>query len=636
MLIVHALLTTSLAAFPSTTAGAPPNDLCANAIEVPCDGTSTLTNNTNATTSPDDPLLECDAFPNFGLGTIWYRFTATDTAVFISSIGAGGLDDGGIVTLWEGSCGAFINLRCTRPEPGLPTRVAYSGLVVGQEYYIEIASALTTLLTGQRTLSVTCQPPPAPANDGCSSAVPLTLGTAELIDTFGATSDSPSCDGTSLQNDVWYSVVGTGFEIQIQAASFEIEDFTYSVYSGNCNGLECIGTSTTTFGIGLFNWCSVQGATYYIAFGSPNGDEGLGAMFIDVPNVGGTPVPCDPGDPPPVCFTVGFDTEDDFVTPLVNGGQVTDELDGLFTLTTSGMNAGPAAYDSTPGGPNGAPDTDLLVDTGNVLILQNDNNPTVLQQTIPGIYDNPNDDPDGGTLRFTFDQLVSPMSVQLIDVDNDGGTNEVVLSDLAGRTRTYLVPDDWTGDRSLAEPGMGTLDLATLAPQPGFASVATAFEDAGFEAGRVRWIEVRLAGSGAVDDLSWCRTFSSNFTVTEAAAVVRNGSGVNPETLSSWNVPDLGGTWVAGVDCSAHAPGAAALFVFQSPRDGLPTVFGELLVAGAPLFSKGALHSSVPVYFSTAIPPDTSLLGREASAQSLCTGSPGPRLSNALDLTLGY
>ncbi|MCI0636622.1 MAG: WD40 repeat domain-containing protein, partial [Actinobacteria bacterium] len=52
-------------------------------------------------------------------------------------------------------------------------------------------------------------------------------------------------------------------------------------------------------------------------------------------------------------------------------------------------------------------------------------------------------------------------------------------------------------------PGTGTLDLTTLAPQPGFLSVATASEQAGFDADHVVRLVVTLGSSGAVDDLTW-------------------------------------------------------------------------------------------------------------------------------------
>ena len=122
---------------------------------------------------------------------------------------------------------------------------------------------------------------------------------------------------------------------------------------------------------------------------------------------------------------------------------------------------------------------------------------------MPGIFDRPNDDADGGVLRFAFRRPVAPRSVDLIDVDAGPGVT-VRLVDRLGGTRVYDVPSGWTGDRVADHTaGVATLDLATLAAQPGFHSTATAAESAGFLADQVVTLEIELGGSGAIDDLRY-------------------------------------------------------------------------------------------------------------------------------------
>jgi len=204
--------------------------------------------------------------------------------------------------------------------------------------------------------------------------------------------------------------------------------------------------------------------------------------------------------------TVDFESRDDLLTPLVNGQDLSSppELGRSLALASSGANLGPAVFDSTPLGPNDpSQDLDLLVGRGNLLYLQNS---VVPQQTLPGIFDRPNDDQDGGTFSLTFlHGGVAPLSVVLVDIDLGGNQMaRVTLSDTAGRTRVYAVPGGWTGDLVAdGTPGFRTLDLATLAPQPGFAASATASESPGFDGTRVIRLEVVLGSSGAVDDLRW-------------------------------------------------------------------------------------------------------------------------------------
>ena len=197
---------------------------------------------------------------------------------------------------------------------------------------------------------------------------------------------------------------------------------------------------------------------------------------------------------------IDFSTDEDG-TPLANGQDISTppEFGDEVSITSSGPNAGAAIFDTTPGGPNDpSQDPDLLVGTGNALILQTNANTT---QTIAGIYDNPNDDENGGAFNFAFTNPLQPLSIDLLDDDAAGNESIVItLTDFAARTRTYTAPADWTGDLTVAGPGILTLDLTTLAPQPGFNSVATAVEDANFNANAVVNMLIELGGSGGVDN----------------------------------------------------------------------------------------------------------------------------------------
>ena len=150
----------------------------------------------------------------------------------------------------------------------------------------------------------------------------------------------------------------------------------------------------------------------------------------------------------------------------------------------------------------------LLVGTGNILYLQTD---TAQAECPPasGVYCSHNDDEDGGRINFDFNNPTSPSSIDIIDNDSTDQNWRVVLVDGSGNQRIYNVPAGWTGDLVTdGPPGMGTLDLTTLANQPGFASVAVAVEDAGFNPDDVVRIFVEISGSGAVDNLNWCEANS--------------------------------------------------------------------------------------------------------------------------------
>ena len=179
------------------------------------------------------------------------------------------------------------------------------------------------------------------------------------------------------------------------------------------------------------------------------------------------------------------------VSPLVNihGG--------------AGTHLGTAIFDSSVGGPNdflGAPDPDLLVDLGNLLILQESAAPDMTGD----FFDGPNDHRFGGEIIFDFLHPVRALSIDLVDIDTDAAT-DVILTDVNGLQRLYAVPDNWTTDVLISPMGWQTLDLTTLAGQPAAAGAiggdAIAIEDLGFDDANVIQMVVNFSGSGAVDNL---------------------------------------------------------------------------------------------------------------------------------------
>jgi hypothetical protein len=297
----------------------------------------------------------------------------------------------------------------------------------------------------------------------------------------------------------------------------------------------------------------------------------------------------------PLCqddVTFDFSTEDDFATALSNGQQIDvgQEFGEKMTVSGSGGD-GVVVFDTSNPGPNNpSQDTDLLVNQGNALIVQTDaaSNPP----PVGDIYPRPNDDEDGGTIAFSFPRWVQPLSIDLIDMDNrpvEGAT--ILMTDFFGLTRTYTVPPDWTGDLNLAQPGVGTLDLTTLAPQPGpFSGNATAVEDPGFDGFGVVSISVHIGGSGALDNLHVIIPCVQLTFDTEDDFTPTPGSGT-----ALGNGQDLSTPPEFGVEVSVSDAGAnAGLAIFDSnpggpndpgPDNDLLVGLGNILILQNDLFA---------------------------------------------------
>ncbi|HEX6962530.1 MAG TPA: hypothetical protein VF175_11730 [Lacipirellula sp.] len=241
---------------------------------------------------------------------------------------------------------------------------------------------------------------------------------------------------------------------------------------------------------------------------------------------------------PMSAVTIDFETEDDFVTPLVHGQSVYStarpdrpsgpavaysqddvlEFGNLFNISSTVIGGGaghlgPAIFNSNLG-PAQTQDDDLLVDLGNMLLLHRTEGPNHSFNGANGlVFNNPNDeaDPeDRGSIVFDFlVPLVRPTSVDLADID-DNVEIVVVLTDNLGRTRTYLVPEKWTTDINLNPASMGyrTLDLQTLLAQAADPLAgglpAVAVQEVGYNGNHVVQMEFQFVGSspsGAIDNL---------------------------------------------------------------------------------------------------------------------------------------
>lgn len=215
-------------------------------------------------------------------------------------------------------------------------------------------------------------------------------------------------------------------------------------------------------------------------------------------------------------FCIDFTTEDDFVTALGNGQIIDTEFGNLLNISGIG-GAGLAIFDSNPAGPNAlSEDKDLLVGLGNLLIIQDENEPAASG----GFFNTPDDSASSGSIIFDFLAPALVSSIDLVDIDSSV-TITVTLTDGEGDMRIFDVPNGWTFDKQAnpASNGFATLDLTSLAPQAGETAVlATATEDAGFDLAGVVQMRVDSTGSFAVDNVK--------FVPTPATAALLGGAGL--------------------------------------------------------------------------------------------------------------
>ncbi len=248
---------------------APPNDNCSGAISLTvygaiCGGATTGTV-TGATQSAAP--ISCGNFTSPAANDVWYSFVAASTSHIITVVGSASFD--AVVDLRSGSCSG-TNINCADGSGSAGTEViTATGLTIGSTYFVRIYSYGSTITsTPSFTICITT---PAPANDNCSGAVPLTVfgsscGGATTGNVLSATQSLPASCGGTADDDVWYSFIATGTSHDITVVGSASFDAVVDLRSGACNGtnISCID-ATLSGGTEVINATGLTiGSTYFV------------------------------------------------------------------------------------------------------------------------------------------------------------------------------------------------------------------------------------------------------------------------------------------------------------------------------------------------------------------------------------
>jgi len=264
----------------------PLNDLCADAEVINCG--DTVNGNTSQATSNDEP-----AFCGTGTGApgVWYNFTGNGDVV-TASLCNSGFDTK--IQVFEGACGALTCITGSDDDCGVQSEVIFN-TVTGTEYYIYVFGFGSS--TGVFQLDVTCvTPPPAPDNDECAFAVPVSTNADSSCTNFAsgtifgatASADADDCNAdfdSNPHDDVWFSFIATAQTHLIslpnainQEDSTAYDNLYISIYEGACGNLTNV---SCTSGIEVPQTDLTIGTTYYIRVYS-QADDGLVNVTFDV------------------------------------------------------------------------------------------------------------------------------------------------------------------------------------------------------------------------------------------------------------------------------------------------------------------------------------------------------------------
>ena len=293
-------------------AQAPANDICANAITIAVNGGYVNASNTNTVT--DGPTPNCGG--TTAIKDIWYKFVYTGGNVTVETQ-LGTLTDTRLAIY--GSCGGTM-IVCNDDFGGTyrsSATLTCTQLTLNNTYYIQVGgyNALVGAFTIQVTSaavagcmdpvatnynacattsngSCTYTPPPTGlANDVCANAIPITLNSGYVNSTnVGTTSDgpNPSCGGSTLIKDVWYSFVYTGGTVIVETQLGTCTDTRLAVYN-SCGGtmLACNDDVTGSLRSSISLSCTqlAVGTSYKIQAGGYNGLTGTFTIQVSATGI---------------------------------------------------------------------------------------------------------------------------------------------------------------------------------------------------------------------------------------------------------------------------------------------------------------------------------------------------------------
>ncbi len=147
-----------------TPRGVPAIDDCAAAETIVC-GNTYFFDNTLATTSPSDPGFSCHGggAGTQGVGTVWYKFVATNTETRLVTCSSVAPADDSLIALYSvgnmgDPCNTLTEIACSEDDcgpTGLLGDLCVTGLIVDDTYYVQVA-AWDESDRGQYTLEFLC------------------------------------------------------------------------------------------------------------------------------------------------------------------------------------------------------------------------------------------------------------------------------------------------------------------------------------------------------------------------------------------------------------------------------------------------------------------------------------------------
>ena len=269
------------------------NDNCSGAttLSVGTSFASGAVTSTNVGATTDGTIASCDSD---AAENVWFKVVvpASGKLTIETREVSTSLFDDSVLTVYSGACGTLTEVDCDDDGgQGTFSLLSLTGQTPGTTLYISVWKYDSTVDSGQ--FQISAYDPLPPANDNCSGAITLTVGTnfatgAITSTNLVASTDGtvPSCSADAVEN-VWYKVIvppSGNLTIETQEISgSQFDDSVLTVYSGSCGSLTQVACDDDS-GAGLFSLLTLTGqtpgSTLYISAWKYDSGTGSGEFKI--------------------------------------------------------------------------------------------------------------------------------------------------------------------------------------------------------------------------------------------------------------------------------------------------------------------------------------------------------------------
>ena len=249
------------------------NDQCVNARPITIGSRpAPIIFNTSYTTRDLDVVDDCLSGRRPTYPGVWFNFTGTGSSIVAKACEQSYIYNT-FISIYTGGCNPSARQCVAATLYACEKEILVFKTTLGTKYHALVQSYVLDSHDSGVELSF-FSAPPAPANDLCINAQPLTIGSSPVPLKFNTTYASADLDvtdnclidgGPKKHRGIWFNFTGTGRRVTIEACENTDDSTIISIFTGGCNpaARQCVAATSAGCGPEIFFIVTKRGTAYH-------------------------------------------------------------------------------------------------------------------------------------------------------------------------------------------------------------------------------------------------------------------------------------------------------------------------------------------------------------------------------------